>query len=297
MKQLHLFATSNKLGNKKQILSHGVVLGICLVFAWHVGLLEVRAQSPEATPVSEATDSAVPVTPYDDQLAELAKSYRGQLEEYRSKEQGYTIARADFLQLQTLASLENLLVAIREATVIRDQVLVTYLQQLRITLVATPGIEVDAKERTLEKLETLIEVIELHQQVATNAQDRAQVQELVNAFTIIEPEFQTIVYFSRSLIEYGQLRAVTDTTRALYEDLQEEDISTLTPSERNRRQRNLQEIANEFDLADTQFSAMYALMIKEEAVADDGTYRDVKTGLNQVYAQITKIQNFLDEII
>jgi hypothetical protein len=131
-----------------------------------MGRASVQAQS-EAAP-------AASIAPYSQQLEELARTYRGQVQEYQTKERAYIIAKTDFIQLETLASLESAIQASRELTIIRNQVLETYLQQLRVTLVATPGIEVPVKERATDRLEILLEVLDLHRQAAAQAETRAE---------------------------------------------------------------------------------------------------------------------------
>jgi hypothetical protein len=90
---------------------------------------------------------------------------------------------------------------------------------------------------------------------------------------------------------------VTDQTRNIFDQLQAEDVSQLSATAQAQRTRNLQVIDDQFSLADQQFILLLETILEDEDDSDENSFRRLKSDLNEVFAQATRIQNFLDEII
>jgi hypothetical protein len=86
------------------------------------------------------------------------------LEDYRNKERLYTIAYDQYASLKTLASLEDLVIKTKTVALSRDQVLIKYLELLRLNLYASEGVELSVKNQYLQLLEENINALTTHSQ-------------------------------------------------------------------------------------------------------------------------------------
>ena len=117
------------------------LLSASLCFIVVVGLTApvISAQEPVATDSGEPQVQVFEKPELDDQIADVRATYRSQLEQYRTAERKYVLAKEQYLKLNTLVSLEDAVKATREAMLARDQVLTSYLTLLRLLLIDATG--------------------------------------------------------------------------------------------------------------------------------------------------------------
>lgn len=235
-------------------------------------------------------------TTLNEQLADLARSYRGQMLEYTVAEKEYLLAVTQYQQLNTLAALEQAVVATRQASLIRDLVLITYMQQLRLHLLQTQGIEVGVKSRTLERIENMITAVQLHHDETQKVADRVQLQTVTDAFQVIVPEYEKLALFSVGIIELGRLQNAHDQTKAVFEFISDADTSHLTRLQRDQRQRSLEETSRYASQVDQEFVLEVAEWLELETNDYGQDTQSLQEVLEGLYGRVAQEQEYLKEL-
>jgi hypothetical protein len=103
--------------------------------------------------------------------------------------------------------------------VYRDDVLISYLDLLRLNLVATEGIELTLKAEYLSKLETTITYLENHQENLKNLNDRDQVSLSLTTFATDQKSVQKLAEGTLVLLSVGNLQMIYDKAVVLKDDI------------------------------------------------------------------------------
>jgi len=109
-----------------------------------VSLTHVFSQSPSPTPK----------TPVD--YAQLERDYFYQLGLYRQAEERYQFKRAEYRQLQTLASQEDAIATIKDLTIARARTLSAYLAAIEHLLARAPALSLELKQPAFANRSRLI---------------------------------------------------------------------------------------------------------------------------------------------
>lgn len=232
----------------------------------------------------------------DDQLLDLAKTYRGQLTEYQQAEKQYELAIAQYQQLNTLAALETAVNATQQLLLVRDQVLITYLRQVRIYLIDTEGINIDVKNRTIDRLDILLELLTQHIRQVERVEDRLQVQEALFEFELFREEYLSATIYAKRLIQFGRLRTANDQTEEVFQVVQAIDVSDLSNLRQQQRTRSLQETERHMEKVNMLFQELFLEIEENELKPQRDTGVD-RGALEELYAEVAQTHAFLDELI
>lgn len=155
----------------------------------------------------------------DQEIATVKETYQSQLENYLYQDKLYRIAYDQFQQLQTLVSIEDLTQKAKNLGVYRDAVLISYLDLLRLNLVATEGIELSLKTKYLGQLEATITYLKSHQENLKNLNDRDQVSLSLATFTTDQKNVGKLAQEVLVLLSAGHLQMIYDKSIILKKDI------------------------------------------------------------------------------
>jgi len=224
-------------------------------------------------------------------LLTLREQYAGQFREYVQAEREAQLAISQFNQLQTLESLNTSIDATKDFLVIRDQVLITYLELIRTNVVNTLGIPVAQKELLNNDLLLIGQELENHMLQAQAITAKEDLVPVLVAFEPVAQQFTGIVEVSQNWMLYGRVRIAFDKTSSLFEfvktELAQQDVSEL---EKARLDRDLAVITEQMDAADV------ALFELEQQLNTGISYVGINEILLSPYSTISRALNFIEEV-
>lgn len=230
----------------------------------------------------------------DAEIEELSTIYRGQLNEYRLAEREFQIAKDQYRQLQTLASINQVTEAARKVMRIRNQVLITYFELLRIRLIAAEGIDVAVKSAAIAKLTAQNEWLQAHQQQVAAATDREHFNTLSDIFIAQEPLFVTTSQEASSILSVGKLQTVLDRLTLLAQDVAPLEASNSSAAS----SRSLRETNNTITELNASFQTTWQNL--EEDIREDrivSFYTNLTETLNPLYSSLNRLASFLGELL
>jgi hypothetical protein len=155
----------------------------------------------------------------DQEIATVKTTYQAQLETYLYHEKLYRIAYDQNQQLQTLVSIEDLTQKGKNLGIYRDDVLISYLDLLRLKLVSTEGVELSLKERYLNRLESTITYLKNHQENLKNLSSRDEVANSLAVFTAEQGGIGNLANEVQVLLSIGNIQAIYDKSVVLKKDI------------------------------------------------------------------------------
>lgn len=145
-----------------------------------------------------------------EEIAEVDRTYKGQLAEYRQAADQFNIAKGQFTKLNTLASLEVAVQDGRKALLLRDRVLLTYLKLIELKLLEADGINLEEKTIALDMTKDLQQDFQAHYDLTNNAIDRVAVNQVADDFQILAPKITNLANYASELLKIGKLQTVYD---------------------------------------------------------------------------------------
>lgn len=278
---------------------------VAVLFVFFCSSVPVQAQTPDFSSViieevTVATDSAQNAQTDSSQLENLLEQYFREVEEYRSAESRYLVSRQQYYQLNTLAAQEDAVQKAKEVLRSRAQVLRTYYTYLRQVLLNTKGVELAAKEETLEQLELEAENMRFYQEQIGTLTRR---EEVTTEFAVLNEQQQTLqalAFSSQALIKIGQLQVALDqayATRELVNQwLQQANI---TSASRAVKQRGMEEVDRQLQQADNNLDDVSFRWVNRTAESrfTESTYRQFQTEAEYSYLRLRQALSFLEEIV
>jgi hypothetical protein len=234
----------------------------------------------------------------DVEIAELQRSYQGQLEEYLYKDKLFRIAYDQYKELQTLAAIEDMVIKGRELGLIRGQVLLSYLNLLRLKLIATEGIEIALKEHYLNRLETTLAYITDHQQVLTAATDRDRLSQALTQFSLDQRQVGNLANEVLVLLSVGNLQMIHDKSIVL-----KRDVDSYLLEQGKTEIANVERASNETDRslssAKMKLDALWNNVLRRGSDNFNltGIYGDLPRTLNPIYVNLSQSISYLGELL
>ncbi|HEX7017902.1 MAG TPA: hypothetical protein VF209_03285 [Patescibacteria group bacterium] len=247
---------------------------------------------PGVTPI-RAQDVVTQRQDLSQDLFDLERSYRGQLDEYRRYEREYQLAYEQNTKLQTLSSLETLVQATHRVMTTRALVLHTYFRLMRITVLDAEGINTQHKDRLLSSLDEAVARIETHQQLLEKSQNRTALQQAAVEFEPLHENLLIISNYGQTVIQVGRLQNIYDNANVLLSRIEAEDASQLSAAEVSQRQRAINETKT--SLQGVQSQLQQANTELEELVQRQADFYDLFY-LTDVYDTLSKSIAFLTEL-
>lgn len=274
-----------------------VFLALLMTMVDHVSMSFAQEASTDAP--AEGSIREQQTTTQEQTL--LQTYYRDQLEVYRAKEKAYQVAQEQLTQINTLAALEEAVQATKQAMISRDQVLQTYFKLLRLKLIDSHGVPIEAKSKAITDLAQLENNLKTHEQEVNQVTDRFTLAQSSTNFTLLAGQFETVTNHALCLIAFGNLQTVFDKTIALGPELTAKIKDKTTDFELAKKQRALTEIDLLSGSTKTQLDQIYAEVFttkdNKPKVFSDHDLAQLTTKLQPVYAQLSQMHEFIDEVM
>ena len=259
----------------------------------------VQAQEmPEVENSNLKTDLIWQKERLDEEIATVKATYQPQLENYLYQDKLYRIAYDQYQQLQTLVSIEDVTQKGKNLGIYRDEVLISYLNLLRLNLVATEGIELALKSKYLAQLEATITYIKDHQENLKNLNDRDQVSLSLATFTLDQKGVGQLANEILVLLSVGNLQMIYDKSVVLKKDidvyLTEKGTFSLPAIDRASSETN-----RSLDSAKLKLDAFWADAVER----GDGNwylakfYEDLPRIMNPIYVNLSQSISYLSELL
>lgn len=266
----------------------------------------VYAQNSETDQVvTETTGNAVLKTDMiwekerlDEEIVTLKATYQSQLENYLYQDKLYRIAYDQYKQLQTLVSIEDLTQKAKTLGLSRDEVLISYLDLLRLNLITTEGIELSLKSKYLNQLESTIVYLKEHQENLKNLNDREPVSLSLSTFANDQKNLSKQAKEVLVLLAIGNLQMIYDKSAVLKKDIDAYlgDQGTL---ELPTISRASDETNRSLSSAKLKLDAFWAetLNRNESNWYLSKFYDDLPRTLNPIYVNLSQSISYLNELL
>lgn len=255
--------------------------------------------------LAQAQESVEEVIPsdqvVDEQIEERRQAiidrYRQEIEGYRAAVREFRLARTQFGQLQTLASLEAAVQATRRVFLVRTIVLGTYLESVVLRVEIAEGLTPAERSLLLSDLREAQRDLTFHYQTIEEAHDREAMADLADDFEELAPTLINATYQALSYLVLVELRVTYEQARQFEENLQEYhqtlDDGALKRAERNRAYR-------EVDRTLTRAGDGLERIGESLALDDDfhlRRYHRLVENLQPIFADLSRSVAFLEELL
>ncbi len=208
--------------------------------------VRVTAQTDEVTnPVTSIEDSAEVTREVDTETKRQALKalYREQIQAYQTNFRKFSLAKTQFQNLATLASLEEAVLSTREVFSSRNIVLITYLDQLFLELAVNPSYDEEIRQTYLNKITQLRAELVSFNQLVLNSQDRQALAERAVGFIPLGAELQAISVQTRKLLFLGKFRSSAGMAQQLTLEIKaSHEANPVSALKQGERQRAYQEL-------------------------------------------------------
>ena len=273
---------------KNHYLSNIVIGALTLFFSIILFNFIVQAEEPAAK-----TDLIWQKDRIEAEIIQARQDYSQSLEEYRSQERLYIIAYDQYASLKTLASLEDLVIKTKAVSIIRDQVLINYLELLKLNLHASEGAELSVKNQYLDLLDEKIELLKKHLDALDSKNSQSEVQTSLddfNQFADLDKISQEIL----ALLAIARLQRIYDIALPLKRDIDKflvvDEASALSAIVRAS-----EETSKTLDQAESNLNALWDKSKNKGSL--ENIYRNLTRELNPVYINLSQSLAYLEELM
>lgn len=269
-----------------KLLCVALCVGI-LVGAGTTAVIPVQAQLPS---LSELQPLA-----YQQERDSLRSLYRDQIQAYQLAYRQYTLDKAQYEQLQTLAALDALVVSTRAALQRRAEVLTTYVDLLHLELRYAPSDSPEAKQELLRQLETMRADLQAQTQLIVSSQDRDAIAERVAGFAQLYTQLESLSFATRKALLLGKVRyahAIAQNQLAALATQYQENPTT--PLKQGERQRAIREIEREFEQTTEQWQYIDDRVLSK-ASEPKRQFEQLKPLLGTLQSSTVRIYTLLEE--
>ena len=280
-----------------------VVFSVTPVTAQEMATDSAQQESTTILPTDIATQSAQTTVFSKDRetqrITELRSLYRNQVEVYRNAEKAYVIAKTNFEQVATLASLEEAVKATNLVMQERSRVMITYLELLDAVLNETNGVELNLKAQSSTELIGLITALKIHQDEIFLSSSRESMVILSDSFEPIANSYASTVYKTLSLIRIGQMQEVRDKSEIIMQDIvASHELSDSSNTATAKRKRAYVEIERNFDTVNVNLAKLNSKFLEAKREGFSRSfYENILKDLGPVYVQISKSLEHLEELL
>ncbi len=234
----------------------------------------------------------------DGEISALKATYQTQLENYLYQEKLYKIAYDQHKQLQTLVSIEDLTQKAKALGLSRDEVLISYLDLLRLNLIATEGIELSLKSKYLSQLESSIVYLKEHQENLKNFNDRDAVSISLSTFAKDQKDLGQQAKEVLVLLAIGNLQMIYDKAIILKKDM-DTFLETQGSLSLPAIGRASDETNRSLSSAKLKLDAFWAETLKRNETNWylSRFYDDLPRTLNPIYVNLSQSISYLNELL
>lgn len=277
-----------------------LIVFFLLMAGFFVGQKLVYAQVPSASDSSSISASAsesAATQATATQLANLQATYRNELTIYRSDEKTFQVAKDQYYQLLTLASLDEAVKQTRQVMLTRLDVLQAYFAIVRVTFANTKGIDPSVKTSLLANLDALVADLKTHQQQVSAATDRPSLLDVATKFSFLSPR---ILYLSdqiSDLVTYGNLQTVFDKMSIIKHDFQTQFPQFITdPLLLAQKQRGLDEVQRNLDQINQPLVKIRTILNPANPNQNLNS-ANLSTDFSTIFGGLSRSESYLQELV
>lgn len=260
------------------------------------------AQAQDSSQAAELRDPSSGQIWQKDQLSQeiinIKAQYQSHLIDYLAKEKLYRNAFDQNKQLQTLASLEDILQKSKTLGLARDQVLISYLTLLKLSLIETTGIELSIKSYYLDQLESHLSFLQNHQRDLNELTEREAVRASLANFASQEDKVEDLAQAVQVLLSVGKLQIIYDQATVLKRDV-DSYLTTQGKSENAIVARASLETSNSLESTKIKLNEFWATALARYSNSNflSNFYYDIARDLNPTYVNLSQSLSYLDELL
>lgn len=230
---------------------------------------------------------------FEQEIQDLTIEYKSGLEVYEEKKNKLDFAKAQYEQLQTLASLEEAVDVGREFFVARDEVLLSYAKLLRLKLYTSFGIFLKTKQDKIAAMDDLISRLEKHNQNSKKIESKDDIINQTSEFSLVGLRLQAESARIVPLFSLGKLQSTFDKTALLIDKVDAHiEESNFSAAKKAEKERGMQQIRREEEDIKLILKELNGPIILDKR----GGVVKSKYDSNTVYSGISKLLSYLGEI-
>lgn len=266
------------------------------------GLNDISGENVEVLNTSGVTEARPLVL--DQERAQIKQQYRAAAEAYQLSHREYTLAKAQFQKLGTLAALEEAVLKTRQALLDRNRLLMIFFDLIHLELRASAGVDPDRKQDALRKIENFQSELRAQQQLIQNSQDRVALVARVQWFLETAEKLKSQGFYVRALILTGRLYVGYQQAMSLYEETKAFHQSQVVDSFMTaQRQRAYSEVEAQINLINAQWLKIQELLIDDanqsqvqEQNRDQNWFQRILPLLSAQQTNLIRLYAFVEEL-
>lgn len=227
------------------------------------------------------------------EISQARLVYRQSLEEYRSQERLYTVAYDQYVNLRTLATLEDLVIKTKAISLIRDQTLINYLELLKLNLYGSEGIELSVKNKYLDLLTEKIKFLKKHQEDLQGKSSQSEVQLSLDDFNQLS-DLNKISQQILALLTLSRFQRIYDLALPLKKDI-DKFLNVAETSALSAAVRASEETNKTLNRAETNLNLLREKSKNPNSL--ESLYNNLTTELNPVYINLSQSLAYLEELL
>lgn len=227
------------------------------------------------------------------------QAYVATLNDYREKEQQFSIAHEQYLQLQTLALLDVAVAASRDVQLARINTLTSYFQTLLTYISDLKGLDLTKRAEQQTKIQQILGDLNAQKLLVDAAQDRVALDVASTQFAGRQTPLLSTAYMTLALSKIAAMQYAIDQLRVVSTQLRTDiDQQTIDASKRTEKQRGFDELQRTMDAADVLMKKVNEQLSfsTEQSPMSLSTYVRIIDGLNAVYSKVLQAESFVKEL-
>ncbi len=247
--------------------------------------------SPSAKPTPQAPD-------WQAEISAVEKTMRGQLEEYRTAYRAFLVARDQYSKLETLQSINELVIAWKKVMDKRIMVMQSYFSLLKLHLHKTAGFDSLRKDTLLKEIDLDLAIMQSHQSNLHSTENRALIEALALEYPILNESWQNTAYTTLAWINFIKLEQVFLEAKNLQQYTDEQFLQASSSGQKKEKKRAMDEIKNVLVLVENQLIKI-KLNLKELSTESEiykNSYSKLTRDLSPVYANLNKLLGYYSEL-
>lgn len=277
---------------------------ICLLltrstFAFAQTEVATESSQIENSTVSNINTQALPLV-FDQERAATRQKYRVAAEAYQQSYRDYSLAKAQFQKLGTLAALEEAVMKTRQALLDRNRLLLIFFELIHLELRASVGVDEERRQDALSKVENFQSELKAQELLIQNSQDRVALVERVKWFLANAEQLRSSGFYVRALllsgrlyIGYQQALSLYNETKALHQSQQVDSFMTA------QRQRAYTEVDAQIELVNAQWTKIQELLFAEgnpPQNRDQNWFQRILPLLSAQQSNLIRLYSFIEEL-
>ncbi|KKT98175.1 MAG: hypothetical protein UX35_C0003G0120 [Microgenomates group bacterium GW2011_GWA1_46_15] len=244
-----------------------------------------------------------PITLYAQQTPstfDTAKqAYIATLNTYREKEQQFSVAHEQYLQLQTLALLDVAVAASRNVQLARIGTLTSYFQTLLTYISDLKGLDLTKRAEQQTKIQQILDDLNVQKLLVDAAQDRVALDVASTQFSERQTPLLSTAYMTLALSKIAAMQYAIDQLRIVSTQLRADiDQQTIDVSKKTEKLRGFDELQRTMDIADVFMKKTDEQLgfSTNQTPMSLSTYVRIIDGLNAVYSKVLQAESFVKEL-